>query len=77
MAPIRIVFHLTCGDFSLAHAIVRTLVALEMDQEGEASSSRISSPLDFFQILTGLSSFRDMIRFLSVSPTILDKKLYK
>jgi hypothetical protein len=56
---------------------VRTPVALEMDQEGEASSSRISSPLDFFQILTGLSSFRDMIRFLSVSPTILDKKLYK
>jgi hypothetical protein len=38
MARIRIVSHRTRGDFPSAHAIVHTPIALEMEQEGEASS---------------------------------------
>jgi hypothetical protein len=38
MARIRIVSHRTSGDFSLAHAIVHTHIALKMKQEGEAGS---------------------------------------
>jgi hypothetical protein len=41
MARIRTIFHCTSGDFPLASAIVHTLIALGMEQEGEASSSRI------------------------------------
>jgi hypothetical protein len=44
MARIRIVSHHTSGDFSSARAIVHTPIAPEMEQEGEASSSRIHLP---------------------------------
>jgi hypothetical protein len=41
MACIRIVSHRTCGDFLSARVIVHTPIAPEMEQEGQASSSRI------------------------------------
>jgi hypothetical protein len=41
MAHIRNVSHRICGDFPSAHAIVRTPIAPEMEQEGEACSWRI------------------------------------
>jgi hypothetical protein len=41
MAPIRTISHPSSGDFLSAHAIVHTPIALEMEQEGEASPSRI------------------------------------
>jgi hypothetical protein len=44
MARIRIVSHQTHGDFLSARAIVHTPIAPEMEQEGEASSSRIRLP---------------------------------
>jgi hypothetical protein len=44
MARIRTVSHHTSGNFSSAHVIVHTPIALEMEQEGEASSSRIYLP---------------------------------
>jgi hypothetical protein len=44
MACIRIVSHRTHDDFLLARAIVHTLIASEMEQEGEPSPSRIRLP---------------------------------
>ena len=44
MAHIRIVSHRTSGDFPSARAIVHTPIAPEMEQEGDASSSRIRLP---------------------------------
>jgi hypothetical protein len=44
MAHIRTISHCTCGDFPSARAIVHTLIALEMEQEGEASLSMIHLP---------------------------------
>jgi hypothetical protein len=41
MACIRNISHHTHGDFPLAHAIMHTPIALEKEQEGEASSLRI------------------------------------
>jgi hypothetical protein len=44
MARIMTVSHHTHGDFSSARAILHTPIAPEMEQEGEASSSRIRLP---------------------------------
>jgi hypothetical protein len=41
MARISVVSHRTSGDFPWARAIVHTPIALEMEQEGEASLSSI------------------------------------
>jgi hypothetical protein len=41
MARIRTISHRTRGDFSFARAIVHTPIALEMEQEGDASLSWI------------------------------------
>jgi hypothetical protein len=41
VAHIRTLSYRTCGDFLSARAIVHTPIALEMEQEGEASSSKI------------------------------------
>jgi hypothetical protein len=44
MARIRVVSHRTRGDFTSARVIVHTPIAPKMEQEGQASSSRIHLP---------------------------------
>jgi hypothetical protein len=44
MAHIKTISHHTSGDFLLACAIVHSPITLEMDQEGEANSSKIHLP---------------------------------